>query len=199
MYKFTIFLTLSVMVLGIGLIAALQTISQQKAEAHRLSVNQEGLLARLHTYQLRDSLNAASVTVLTLKNGELKTQCRELDALVKDMGIKLKRVETVAQNSVVTRVNIAAPVRDTLVLRDTVWIPAAKISYRDPHIAFEGVAAGGEFSGEFTSVDTLTQVVHRVPKKFWFIRCGTRCLQQEIVSSNPHSRIVYSRYINVVK
>ena len=45
------------------------------------------------------------------------------------------------------------------------------------------------------STDTLRQVVHRVPRRFLFIRWGTKALRQEIVSSNPHTRIVYSDYV----
>ena len=41
----------------------------------------------------------------------------------------------------------------------------------------------------------LRQVVHRIPRRFLFIRWGTKALRQEIVSSNPHTRIVYSDYV----
>ena len=45
------------------------------------------------------------------------------------------------------------------------------------------------------STDTLRQVVHRIPRRFLFIRWGTKALRQEIVPSNPHTRIVYSDYV----
>ena len=50
-------------------------------------------------------------------------------------------------------------------------------------------------AGEQPSADTLRQVVHRVPRRFLFIRWGTKALRQEIVSSNPHTRIIYSDYV----
>ena len=49
------------------------------------------------------------------------------------------------------------------------------------------------------SVDTLRQVVHRVPRRFLFIRFGTKAVRQEIVSSNPHTRIVYAEYVRFAK
>ena len=49
------------------------------------------------------------------------------------------------------------------------------------------------------SVDTLRQIVHRVPRRFLFIRFGTKAVRQEIVSSNPHTRIVYAEYVRFVK
>ena len=47
------------------------------------------------------------------------------------------------------------------------------------------------------SVDTLRQAVHRIPRRFLFIRWGTKALRQEIVSTNPHTRIVYAEYVKI--
>lgn len=49
------------------------------------------------------------------------------------------------------------------------------------------------------SVDTLFQVVHRVPKQWLFFRWGIKAIRQEIVSSNPHTKVVYSEYIELKK
>ena len=46
-------------------------------------------------------------------------------------------------------------------------------------------------------VDTLRQAVHRIPRRFLFIRWGTKALRQEIVSTNPHTRIVYAEYVKI--
>ena len=47
------------------------------------------------------------------------------------------------------------------------------------------------------SVDTLFQVVHRVPRQFLCFRFGTKAIRQEIVSSNPHTELVYSEYVEL--
>ncbi len=47
--------------------------------------------------------------------------------------------------------------------------------------------------------DTLTQVVHRIPHRWWIFRWGTKALRQEIRSSNPHTKIVFSEYIEIEK
>ncbi len=47
--------------------------------------------------------------------------------------------------------------------------------------------------------DTLTQVVHRIPHRWWIFRWGTKALRQEIRSSNPHTKIVYAEHIEVEK
>lgn len=37
----------------------------------------------------------------------------------------------------------------------------------------------------------------RVSQRFLFIRWGTKAIRQEVVSSNPHTRIVYTDYIKL--
>ncbi|WP_350308236.1 DUF6549 family protein [Gabonibacter massiliensis] len=49
------------------------------------------------------------------------------------------------------------------------------------------------------SRDTLVQIVYRVPRKFLFIRWGTKAIRQEVISKNPYSKITYSRYIELRK
>ena len=45
--------------------------------------------------------------------------------------------------------------------------------------------------------DTLLQWFHRMPRRFLFIRWGTKALRQEIVSTNPHTRIVHAEYVKI--
>ena len=47
------------------------------------------------------------------------------------------------------------------------------------------------------SIDTLHQVVYRIPRRFLFIRWGTKALRQQIASTNPHTRIVASEYVRI--
>ena len=61
----------------------------------------------------------------------------------------------------------------------------------------------GAYKGEMVvivgKVTSLFQVVHRVPKQWLFFRWGTKAIRQEVVSSNPHTKIVYSEYIELKK
>ena len=81
--------------------------------------------------------------------------------------------------------------RDTIRLRDTVRL----FRWRDAWVTIDGLVAGDSVRCRIESVDTLRQVVHRIPHRFLFIRWGTKALRQEIASSNPHTRIVYTEYI----
>lgn len=98
-----------------------------------------------------------------------------------------------------TSVDLRAPVRDTVVLlrRDTLRIrdTLKLFRWRDAWVTVEGRIRTDSVACRVESTDTLRQVVHRVPRRFLFIRWGTKALRQEIVSSNPHTRIVYSDYV----
>ena len=109
------------------------------------------------------------------------------------------RLEAVAKTVTATSVDLRTPVRDTVVLlrRDTLRIrdTLKLFRWRDAWVTVEGRIRTDSVACRVQSTDTLRQVVHRVPRRFLFIRWGTKALRQEIVSSNPHTRIIYSDYV----
>ena len=52
-------------------------------------------------------------------------------------------------------------------------------------VRVEGAVTADSVLCRVESADTLRQVVHRIPRRFLFIRWGTKALRQEIVPSNP--------------
>lgn len=72
---------------------------------------------------------------------------------------------------------------------------ARRFRWADAWISVEGVVTADSIACRVESVDTLRQIVHRVPRRFLFIRWGTKAIRQQIVSSNPHTRIVYTEYV----
>ena len=77
------------------------------------------------------------------------------------------------------------------------WDTLRSFRWRDPWVTVEGRIDGDSVACRVVSIDTLHQIVHRVPRRFLFIRWGTKAIRQEIVSSNPHTRIVHSEYIRL--
>lgn len=203
MQRFIIFLIITVVALASALCISVGLCINERDEKQRLIANQHALNSEMHSYRLRDSLNTASVAALTLRSRELNAHMESASAMLHDMGIKLKRLEAASVNSLESRYAITSPLRDTvyMVLSDSLprTVVAQAASLHTPHISFDGIVAEGRFSGTVITRDTLTQVVHRVPRRFLFFRWGTRELRQEITSSNPHSQITYSRYVRVVK
>lgn len=72
-----------------------------------------------------------------------------------------------------------------------------RFRWSDPWVTVEGILGRDSVACRIESRDTLRQIVHRIPRRFLFIRWGTKALRQEIISSNPHTRIVYSEYIRI--
>ena len=154
------------------------TCRHYRAENRRLVENQTALAADVTRYRTRLGAEAASVQALRLRCGEFET-LRAADAeQIRRLGIRLRRLEAAAKAVAVTDAEIRTPLRDTVVVRIHDTLPV-----RD--------------TCRIRSVDTLRQAVHRIPRRFLFIRWGTKALRQEIVSTNPHTRIVYAEYVKI--
>ncbi|WP_363322784.1 DUF6549 family protein, partial [uncultured Alistipes sp.] len=118
-------------------------------------------------------------------------------------GIRMRRLEAAARTVGRTSLETRAPLRDTvfirlrdtLVVRDTVRL----FRWHDTWVSVEGRIEADSVSCRVESVDTLRQIVYRIPRRFLFIRWGTKALRQRIVSTNPHTRIVAAEYVRIEK
>lgn len=171
-------------------------LDRTKTEKNRLANNQEALLSDVEFYKTEAGNSVASVQRLELKKSELEKHCEDLTKTVKDLNIKIGRIQAAATTATQTEYVIETVVRDSIIYRD-VPVPVQTISYTDPWIDFNGIIESCTFSGNINTRDTLVQVIHRIPKKFWFIKWGTKAIRQEVVSKNPYSNITYTEYIEV--
>lgn len=167
-----------------------------REEKKRLADNQEALLSDVDYYKTESGKNAASVLKLELSKSELENHCQDLTKTIDDLNIKIGRIQSVSTTVTKTEVEIQTVVRDSIVYRD-LPVNLKVVKWRDPWVTLNGVLDGETFSAKIESVDTLSQVVHRIPKKFLFIKWDTKAIRQEVVSSNPHSKIVYTEYIEL--
>ena len=176
-----------------------QSLVEANKEKTRFQDNQEALMEEVQYYQDEAGRNAASVQRLELSKAELEAYNGELTQRIEDLNIKLKRVQAATTTATQTKVEIKTVIRDSIIYVDSsriATLPAIK--WQDPWVKVDGIIMpDSTVDLSIQSVDTLYQVVHRVPKKFWFIRYGTKAIRQEITSSNPHTKIVYSEYIEL--
>ena len=173
---------------------------QEKEERKRLGANQAALLEDVKRYKTKDSLNVVSIQKLTLTNKEFEQYNAELADRVKELGIKVKRLQSVSSTGTSTRTEIKTEVKDSIIFRDKerlVMDTMKCIKYLSPYLSMQGCVNKGMFEGLIESRDTIDQVVHRVPRKFLFLRYGTKGIRQEIYSRNPHTVIDYSTYIEL--
>ena len=192
----------------------------RNAEVKRLTGNQTVLCDSLHRYRTRLGEAAASVAALELRCDELR-HLRAADAQrLRDLGIRLRRAESLSSAAVQMQAEVHAAVRDTIVSSGSMIfdslpsdslpsgslpsgsLPAVRDTVRhfiwgDGWVTVEGCIRSDSLSCRVTSIDTLRQYVHRVPHRFLFFRWGTKAIRQEIVSSNPHTHIVWAEYIEL--
>ncbi len=174
------------------------TISDLRREKRRLQGNQDALLADVEYYQTKAGRFAASVQALELEKSELRESRDDLVKTVADLNIKLRRVEAIAQATTKTNVEIRTEIRDSIVYRDTSLLRLSSINWSDAWVRVSGIITQDRHANlQIESTDTLTQIVHRVPRRFLFFRWGTKAIRQEITTSNPHTHIVYAEYIEL--
>ena len=166
-------------------------------ENQRLKRNQHVLLSDVELYKTRAGESAASIEVLQLTLNEFREHRAEDAQRIKELGIKLRRAESYALSVTQSDYGATLPLRDTIIVRDTIRDTVRIFEGGDKWSTIRGIIDADSVKYSLHSVDTLYQVVHRVPRKFWFIRFGTKAIRQEIVSSNPNTQLVYSEYIEL--
>lgn len=182
----------------VALIFFIGSCSRLRAEKNRLEYNQGVLLDTITTYKVRDSLNAVSVGVLTLSLSELKQYRSEDAALIKDLNLRLSRVQSIGKTSTESNYDVSTElIPDTIVVHDTI-VKVQRIDYKTPYIDISGIVTNSKLTANIAVRDTLVQVFHRVPKfKFLGIWFGTKGVRQEVVSKNPHTTITAAEFIEI--
>lgn len=161
-----------------------------QAGLNRQTENVGSLTYDIQYGNLDDSLSVAKNTALQAKCDELKRLHLADTKLIRELKVKLKDVKSIhtASSSTADTVRIE-PVPNTA---DSVF------SYQDKWLSLH-IDIPARLC-QYISRDSLTTIVSRTYKhKFLWWRWGTKGYQVQIVNFNPHSRINYSRYVEVVK
>ena len=194
----TKYLLFTILVLAASLAVSVKSCQDIRTDRNRLSDNQRTLLADIEFYRTKDSLSVATVECLTLTNREFRKYADELKKTVEELNLKVKHLQSASQSATETKYLVKTEIRDSIIIRpgkdpDTL----SRIDFQDPYLTFSGSITGKQFSGLIQSRDTIIQLIHRIPRRFWFIRWGTKAIRQEIVSRNPYSQIAYTEYIEL--
>lgn len=201
MSKITMYLTIVSLALAAVTGVALHQCQQLKQEKERLAANVESLTTGTEQYITEAGKQAARAQQLELTTGELKQQCADLQARLEDMGIKNKYLQRAVSASTQMSAKVDTVVRDSIVYvpqlarLDTIQV----LRWADAWVRLDGIIRNGRFTGSITSQDTLTVAVHRVPKKFWFIKWGTKRIDVSVASSNPHTEINEVKCVEIRK
>lgn len=165
----------------------------------RLQGNNDALMEDVATYMDVADRSAASVQILELEKKDLEKNYQDVCQRAKDLGLQVKRLQAASKTETKTEIPIQTIVKDSIIYRNGVLDSLKRIEWRDPWVSIEGTLKMDSLDLSVSSVDTLYQFIHRVPHKFWFIRWGCKAIRQEITTSNPHTRITYTEYIDLIK
>lgn len=193
-------------------VAAVATIWVQRTkiekltdERNRYRGNTETLLQDVETYKTKDSLNAAKVGVLELKLSEFERYRADDAALIKTLQAKNRDLERVTTTQMETINELRAIVRDSVVYLpgDTVTTILRCVDIVEPWFELHGCATpDGQFTGTHINRDSLL-IVETVQYKRWlgFLWKTKKIKNREIdvISRNPHTKIMGVEYIEIEK
>lgn len=174
-------------------------------ERDRYRSNTEILLQDVKTYQTKDSLNAIKVGNLELSLAEYKKYRADDLALIKTLRAKNRDLERVTTTQMETINELRATVRDSVVYLpgDTVTTVLRCVDIVEPWFELHGCATpDGQFTGTHINRDSLL-IVETVQYKRWlgFLWKTNKIKNREIdvISRNPHTKIMGVEYIEIEK
>ena len=179
------------------LIVCTHLLHRANRETKRLRNNNEALTSEAKLYKTRWGESAASALALELELKEFKRSHSNDVKRIKRLKVRPRRVESVAKAASEGEISVTTPLRDATSSQGNLVDSLPKFSWSDSWVSIEGAIRDGNIICEIHSVDTIHQIIHRVPRRFLFVRYGTKAIRQEIVSSNPHTRIVYTEYVEL--
>lgn len=199
MKKYLIITCLALAVLSAWLAHCLY---ESGVDRKRLRNNQEALMSEVKLYKTKAGESAASVLRLELTKSELEKNYQKVCQEAKDLGIKVKRLQSVSQTSTQGKIQVKTEIRDSIVYRPEIHLvdTLKAFSWRDPPWAdITGVIDSGKVDLSVCTTDTIIQMVERVPKRFLIFKFGCKAIRQKIKSKNPYNTIVYTEYIELKK
>ena len=184
------FLAVLLVITSAAFIRSAQKNGGLQEEIERQKGNVASISYDIQYDKLGDTLPVAQNTALQARYKELQQLHLADTKLLKELKVKLKDAKAIhtLSSSTADTVRIE-PVPNTV---DSVF------SYQDKWLSLH-IDIPARLC-QYTSRDSLATIVSRTYKhKFLWWHWGTKGYKVQIVNFNPHSRINYSRYIEVVK
>ncbi len=167
-------------------------------ERDRYRQNSEALLSDVERIQVDSTRMALDVKTLRLTVSEFEEYRAQDAALIKRLGHRIKDLEAAARHQLLVEAPIVAPVKDSVIIRDTVFVPVKSVEMVNPHIDFRGVIEDSVLTADVRIPVTLNQAVFVEYKhRFLWWRWKMKGVRQFITSDNPYVEIEYSEYIKI--
>jgi len=195
-----ILISIAVLVVLVGsLVWSLSALQKCRKDNDRLETNQTALMSGVTQYKTSSGKWAAKATALTLTASEFKNSNDSLLSVIKELGIKAKRTLEASQTASSTDIPLQLHAKDSIVYVNGHTDTLKCMEYHDLWTDFSGCLQKSNFTGYIQNRDTLYHILHNIPKHFLFFRFGSKSIQLDVVSSNPHTKIVYTKIIRLSK
>ena len=175
-------------------------IDNLKQERNRYERNTESLLLDVAQYKTRDSLNAAKVGALELTIQEYERFRADDAQLIKTLQTKNRDLTAITASQSQTIMELSAVPRDTVIIRDSVAMPAVAVHTGDAWYDFSGLLTKDEFTGTLAVRDSLLLIESVQSKRCLFFKTKKiKNRKLDVVSKNPHTKIVNCEHIVIEK
>lgn len=188
--------SIAIITLAIVCCTLLAMLSHARHENKRLAENNLSLNSQLsHSNHLVAS-QRLSIGRLRMTIGELEELRQNEAERIKALGIRLRDARQFTLTATSTLLDTLLPAPSSERLSDSL---TTQLQWSDHWVNLTLTPHPDGSHLHLQSRDTLTQVVYRIPHRWWIFRWGTKALRQEIRTSNPHTHLVYSEYIQIEK
>lgn len=176
-------------------------ITHLKEEKVKYEHNVNVLMGDIETYQTKDSLNVARIESLELTMKEMERFRSEDLRIIENLRMKNRDLSALTKSylATITHLKDHAP-RDTLVIVDSVEVPAKSINICTKWVDLKGIYTDSVFEGTITSRDSLLIVESVQFKKFlWWKTKKIKNRYFDVTSMNPHTKITGFEVITIEK
>lgn len=171
-------------------------------ERDRGRANVETLLSDVEKYRTRDSLNAATIGALELTVQEYE-RFRAADAeMIKTLRTRNRDLQAVTKAQTETIMELSTVPRDTVIIRDSIPIPAVAVHAGDAWYDFDGLLTEKEFAGTLAVRDSLLIAETVQYKRFLGFLWKTKRVKNrkiDIICRNPYTTIVDCEFVTIEK
>lgn len=188
-----------IILLGVAIWLQQKRIVAIRQERDRYQLNNDALLSDMRQWQIDSATMATDVKRLLMTSDEFEHYRAEDAAKIKEMGIKIKNLEAAAKHQLEVNAPIAAQIRDSIIIRDTVPVVIKAVSMNTPYLKLAGTIENDSLVGSIHLPVTLRQAVWIEYKRRWLFWKKVKAVHQTITSDNPHVQITYSEYIHIAK
>ena len=171
-------------------------------ERDRYRNNTQTLLTDVITYTVRDSLKAARIESLELTIKEFERFRADDAKLIQEMKGKNRDLAAVNKSQHETIIELMARLRDTVLIRDSIPVPAIAVHCGDAWFDFDGVLTETEFTGTLRNRDSILVAESVRYKRFLGFLWKTKQIKDrrvDVVNSNPHTKILGVEHVVIEK